>query len=59
MTPCKKCGKKFGLMIEEDDEIMCINCHPTAISNLLSPNEIFQKIQHMNIFKSFKRTIEE
>ncbi len=43
---CNKCGAKLGLMIEEDGkDTLCIKCHPTAISNLLSPSKNFEKIK--------------
>ena len=53
--PCKKCDKKFGLIIEENGEVLCVNCHPIAIGSGLTLSEVAKKIQNARIFKNLER----
>lgn len=52
---CQKCGVKLGLMIEEDDkDTLCVKCHPTVISNILSSKENFEKIKNWDMFQRIR-----
>lgn len=48
MNKCFKCNNQFGLFIEDEYGNLCVACHPTAISNMLSPAENFEKIKHLD-----------
>lgn len=54
---CQKCSVKFGLMIEDDLGTLCAKCHPAAISNMLDPNECFEKLVKHSNFNKVSRTI--
>lgn len=49
---CKKCGIKLGLMIEDENGILCVECHPTSLSNLLSPQQNLNKLEKLDIFSN-------
>ena len=45
MSECNKCKKNIGIMIEDENGVLCIGCHPTAIGSGLSQEQIMNKIR--------------
>jgi hypothetical protein len=58
ISGCQKCDNKTGIIIEDINGKFCIRCHPTAISNMLSPEENLNKLKDLD-FKNVRETIYE
>lgn len=48
MDGCSKCKIKYGIIIDDELGKNCVHCHPYAISSFSSPQEILDKIEHLD-----------
>lgn len=53
MNNCFKCGTISGLFVDDENGHICIKCHPTTLSNVLSDEENLKKLPD-NLFTSLK-----
>lgn len=48
---CQKCNAQFGIMVEEENSILCVTCHPTAISNTIKFLDVVEKFKQFDFKK--------
>lgn len=57
--PCKKCGEKYGIMVHENNGILCVNCHPDYFNPMNAKQVLEHLINKMELDKTSNRIYQE